>query len=397
MVEVRVRTGLALLVAAPVLFVASCAADADRAEDDNLEHEHGGAETSSVEQGLAEDDGLARLNPEFLGKDAKKSKIRVRKSVRDLSSAERKAYVDAVLKLKKVKSPYDSSLSYYDQFVAWHVTLNLCEFGQPLPMQMGHGSPIFLPWHRVFTLLFETALQEVSGKDITVPYWDWVTSADHDKSVVFADDFMGGAGDPMDNFAVKTGPFRKGKWKLNVDPPGTRWAPFATKYLTRFLGDTPFPLPTQADVDLAMSTQIYDLPPYDQTSQFGASFRNTLEGNRGDGPPLMMECTEDGTMPIPIAGSGLHNGIHAWVGGPFTNGTMVLPNSPNDPVFFLHHSQVDRLWALWQAQHGVDTYQPVSGDPDIDSHARMHPFDDFGIRVTPAKVADIKKLGYKYQ
>jgi tyrosinase len=394
--RVHAATVLAL-AAVQLLPVTGCTTGADIDDDDELEAAP--PEAIAVVERLAEGDdaSIASLNPEFFDGDTARRRPRVRKNIRNLTNNERKDYVDAVLKLKKTKSPYDDSLSYYDQFVAWHVTLNLCEFGQPLPMQMGHGSPIFLPWHRVFTLLFETALRQVSGKSITVPYWEWVTTPDHDKAVVFADDFMGGAGDPMDNYAVKTGPFRKGKWKLKVDPPGTRWAPYATNYLTRYLGMTPFPLPTQADVDLMMSTTVYDIPPYDHTSTFGASFRNTLEGNRGDGPPLTMECTEDGTMPIPIGGSALHNGIHAWVGGPFTNGTMVLPTSPSDPVFFLHHSQVDRLWANWQEQHGVDTYEPQSGDPHIDENAVMMPFDHYGINVTPAKVADIKKLGYRYQ
>jgi Common central domain of tyrosinase len=41
-------------------------------------------------------------------------------------------------------------------------------------------------------------------------------------------------------------------------------------------------------------------------------------------------------------------------------GTMA---SPNDPVFFLHHANVDRLCAKWQAQHGDPDYQPAAGGP----------------------------------
>jgi tyrosinase len=367
-------------------------------EDAVLEELPAEAMTHAHGLGQSDEESLASLNPEYFSDSSDRRRaLRVRKNVRSLSSSERKQYVDAVLKLKKTRSPYDSDLSYYDQFVAWHVALNVCEYGEPLTMQMGHGSPMFLPWHRAFTLLFETALRQVSGKPITVPYWDWITTPDHDKSVVFASDFMGGAGDPMDNFAVKTGPFRKGKWTLNIDPPGTRWAQFATDYLTRYLGELPFPLPTQADLDLAMSTTVYDMPPYDHRTGYGQTFRSTLEGNRGDGPPVVMTCTEDGTMPIPIGGSGLHNGIHAWVGGPFTNGTMVLPTSPNDPVFFLHHSQVDRLWAQWQEVNGVDSYVPVSGVPGNNVDDEIMPFDHSGIRVTPAMLANIAKLGYRYE
>jgi tyrosinase len=40
---------------------------------------------------------------------------------------------------------------------------------------------------------------------------------------------------------------------------------------------------------------------------------------------------------------GPHGAIHASVGG-----DMAPATSPNDPVFFLHHTQIDRLWAQWQ-------------------------------------------------
>lgn len=33
-------------------------------------------------------------------------------------------------------------------------------------------------------------------------------------------------------------------------------------------------------------------------------------------------------------------------------GNMVDQTSPNDPIFFLHHANVDRLWAMWQDYHG---------------------------------------------
>jgi hypothetical protein len=40
---------------------------------------------------------------------------------------------------------------------------------------------------------------------------------------------------------------------------------------------------------------------------------------------------------------GPHNAVHRAVGG-----NMAQANSPSDPVFFLHHANVDRIWAKWQ-------------------------------------------------
>ncbi|MFN0125291.1 MAG: tyrosinase family protein [Verrucomicrobiales bacterium] len=43
---------------------------------------------------------------------------------------------------------------------------------------------------------------------------------------------------------------------------------------------------------------------------------------------------------------GPHNSGHRAVGG-----TMASASSPADPIFWMHHANIDRLWAIWQAQH----------------------------------------------
>ena len=50
---------------------------------------------------------------------------------------------------------------------------------------------------------------------------------------------------------------------------------------------------------------------------------------------------------------GLHNTIHNTAGGPNINGIpaghmSVLSTAAFDPIFWLHHCNVDRLFALWQ-------------------------------------------------
>ena len=57
-----------------------------------------------------------------------------------------------------------------------------------------------------------------------------------------------------------------------------------------------------------------------------------------------------------------HSGPHNWVGG-----DMAGPYSPRDPLFFLHHCNIDRLWAIWQRVHPeAEQYPPDGGEAQPD-------------------------------
>ena len=360
----------------------------------------------------------ATQRPSLPAIDATASReVRVRKSVTALTDIERKDFVDAVVALKRAPSPYNGALNYYDQFVQWHKDRYPCHPGDHgagidpmlMPMLMIHTGPMFLPWHRELIRRFEDALREVSGKAITLPYWDWTDSEsvnpDNVRSV-FREDFMGGDGDPDDQYAVKTGRFKKDAWTLKIHPEGVQWAPSTTTFLTRRLGRAPA-LPTKEEVEKALAAGEFDVPPYNSTSDRVKSFRNALEGEWGSG---MMRCGPDGWMGLfPVEATPqsavatrttMHNMVHGWVGGVLSpsdastkiRGTMLLPTSPNDPVFFLHHANIDRLWAAWQATHPGKTYEPRSGYAGNSADSPMAPFG----AVTPQQVEGIKNLGYRY-
>lgn len=77
----------------------------------------------------------------------------------------------------------------------------------------------------------------------------------------------------------------------------------------------------------------------------------------------------------------LHDSVHAAVGG-----TMDTSSSPADPIFFLHHANVDRLWAQWQQAH--PKAKPKNATETL------QPAPMFG--VTVASQLDIAALGYAY-
>ncbi len=51
----------------------------------------------------------------------------------------------------------------------------------------------------------------------------------------------------------------------------------------------------------------------------------------------------------------VHRGGHVWTGG-----VMPTPISPRDPIFFFHHSFVDKVWQDWEETHGTSAYITTS-------------------------------------
>ena len=74
---------------------------------------------------------------------------------------------------------------------------------------------------------------------------------------------------------------------------------------------------------------------------------------------------------------------------------MTQATSPNDPVFFLLHCNIDRLWALWQARHPNERpYLPAA--EGMPGHNLNDPMSPWGGTTTPTSVLDHRRLGYWY-
>jgi tyrosinase len=81
--------------------------------------------------------------------------------------------------------------------------------------------------------------------------------------------------------------------------------------------------------------------------------------------------------------NGIHGGVHIWVGGTMSNAAV----SPADPVFWLHHANLDRLWWVWYNSPQGNHQNP----PLIGSDAVMDPWT-----YTETDVRSINSLGYTY-
>lgn len=79
---------------------------------------------------------------------------------------------------------------------------------------------------------------------------------------------------------------------------------------------------------------------------------------------------------------GLHNTVHMWVGGTMGN----IPTAPADPIFWMHHANVDRIWDSWQKKNSGKNPSLVG------SHAIMDPWS-----FTESDTRSTKNFGYVYQ
>jgi tyrosinase len=78
---------------------------------------------------------------------------------------------------------------------------------------------------------------------------------------------------------------------------------------------------------------------------------------------------------------GIHGSVHGWVGGSMG----LIDFAPCDPVFWMHHCEIDRIWAEWQ------TANPGQHPPLAGSAATMDPWSE-----TEVDTRDITALGYAY-
>lgn len=323
--------------------------------------------------------GLAALSLAGCGGDGEAALL-TRRNVTGLSAAERQAFVDTLHGMKRTPSAYRAGTNAYDYFVSAHVEA----FDGHSNAHMCAG---FLPWHREFLMRFEQEMRRVSGDPaMCLPYWDWQQRGSY-KSI-FTDDFLGGNGDPTDLYLVKTGAFREGLWAMGADFDDTPdefpdtdgddvpdvIGPYRLSHrgLTRCYNHQGRYANSLEIIDDYMDRRpfgrilnysSYDAGPFDEmVAQFEVDFED--EAQAATWQQLMEDSTSVSMRKY--LERRLHNQVHAMIGGQMTTGS-----SPNDPVFFLHHCNVDRLWALWQRHHGDAGYPTAQQSPTSGIDARL--------------------------
>jgi tyrosinase len=232
----------------------------------------------------------------------------------------------------------DRPLTWWDLFTWWHVLA--MNWPTPGGGNRAHSGPVFAPWHRLFLRRLEEAIQAVTGaQDFGLPYWDWAQDGELSEAGQLTGAIWTRIGPPQGQ--ITSGPFAQLRIRLVTNPVDRRIYVVPARPISRTAGlnQTVRTLPTRDDQTRTLNDDTYDGPNWDAAAD---SFRNKLEGWR------------DARIP-PRQAPRMHNRIHVFIGG-----SMGPASSPNDPVFFLNHCNVDRQWEAWLTENGR-TYLPVAG------------------------------------
>ncbi|KAK0545118.1 hypothetical protein OC846_005795 [Tilletia horrida] len=254
--------------------------------------------------------------------NAKCSKLRHRVEWRALTAKQRQDWINAHWCLTQNPSLLAGAqtnltgfrTSLHDDFSLIHLRL----------FHTIHYVAAFLPWHRYFIMAREAALRHCHYEG-PLPYWDWGNIL---ASPILSDDLGVGGNGTAPNGTVITGPFSHlPSSYINLPNANESDVTFQPHYLTRTFGtainrNATYPMFEESYNSSAMRRVMTD------SGDDYTLFEPLFEGIRG---------RQD------IVGTGPHAGVHRSIGGEMNNA-----HSPNDPVFFLHHANVDRLWHYWQ-------------------------------------------------
>jgi tyrosinase len=156
--------------------------------------------------------------------------------------------------------------------------------------QTGLREPFFLPWHRMYVLCFEQIVRAISGNaEFTLPYWDYT--------------------DPGQRGMPKPFWVNDAQWKAlyrkDRDDRANKGDPI--------------------DVIAAITRNALRSGTYEEAQDGDAGFCANVDGDP-------------------------HGAVHVDIGNGV--GMRSVAWAASDPVFWIHHCNIDRLWASWNKAGG---------------------------------------------
>ncbi|KAG0485273.1 hypothetical protein HPP92_009352 [Vanilla planifolia] len=224
-----------------------------------------------------------------------------------------------------------------------------------------HQSWLFFPWHRFYLYFHERILGKLIGDDtFALPFWNW------------------------DNPA--------GMYLPSIYTP-------TTSSLYNALRDPAHQPPTIVDLDFGGS-ETTDSGQKLIDDNLAIMYRQVISG--GTLPELFLGATyRAGDPPNPGAGTlenAPHGTVHIWTGDsrqPNREDMGILYSAARDPIFFAHHSNIDRLWNVWKSLGGQR--QDFTDSDWLDAAFLFYDENAQLVKVKVRDCLDMTSLRYAYQ
>lgn len=233
--------------------------------------------------------------------------------------------------------------------------------------QCQHGTWYFVPWHRGYLIALEkqvrAAIESLGGPSTwALPYWNYFG--------------------PGDEYKIPPA------FTVAALPDGTPNPLLVTaRYGPNFSSDQ--------DVFVLIG-------PNDENENCQG---DTVYTNKYGGAVTKFQHNPASSSDFGDLESNPHNGVHVDVGGINSNQTVWgLMSDPGiaalDPVFYLHHSNIDRMWAAWNAEGNSNPTDQnwLNGPAATGDREFVMPVLNNGSWVyTPADVNSLSQLDYTYE
>lgn len=205
--------------------------------------------------------------------------------------------------------------------------------GLPNPANCPHHELTFLPWHRLYVLQLERALS-LHGWTKGLPYWDWASESAQQNGIPSI-------------LTVRT--YQDSSGVEHPNPLFSSQVDFENRHTRRGNPDSSVFIRLAKRVERANRESVF------YSSFGGNSFSSLIEGP--------------------------HDSVHVSVGGDMGS----VAYAAYDPIFWLHHCNVDRQWAEWQVHH-----------PDVELPSWLQELR-LSVYELPVKdTLNFKGLGYTY-
>ncbi|KAI1371809.1 Di-copper centre-containing protein [Hypoxylon crocopeplum] len=314
----------------------------------------------------------------------------VRREWSDLSETQRQEYVAAVTCLMKLppkadKTRFPGAMSRFDDFVAYHMTH---------AMQLHDNFHLFGA-HKYFVWLFEEALRNECGYTGYQPYMNYDRYSEDPLNSPLLNgnaSSLGGTGEPE--------PMYKGVPQFGRTPNIIATAggggcvtegPFSDMVVN--LGPT----------SMSTAKNVPKNPRSDGTGANPRCLRRDVNRNAA------MGATADRAYSLITENKGMDGFYNQLLGTPppkndsypwgiHTAGHYVAavdpggdPNtSPGDPIFYFHHTSLDRLWWIWQMQ---DPEMRLHSIPFVNGSMPMPPMGHKRAPTPEETIVDMEWLG----